>query len=356
MTNDLISIIIPTSSGRIPWSLLHSIKEQTLDSNNYNIVLVFNKKRPPANTIPWSNVHFLYSPIVGVNHARNLGLLQSTGNIVLFLDDDCRLQNKNYLSLLIELHNQHPDQKSIGGPYITFGKASATARAYQWVRNQWLQSHQLGQWHSQVLLGGNASYKKIVFENGLRFPPGITYGGSETPLNVEVYLTYGPHLFLESLAIEHASQISIISFVNKAYLQGKGLAFQKKFHRHISPKACISENPKEFFLQLLIELHRFVFMTGYRTSILERRFWWRSAYEELAIKIKRLYRSIRAHTYRYIITPISTFFAPTIGFIGSLMDEPEHIKNLPLRKRYQERSLLFAKKWAWLLLRGVGLR
>lgn len=285
MTNDFLSIIVPTSSGRIPWSLLHSIKEQSLDSNNYDIVLVFNKKKPPANVIPWPNVRFLFSPIAGVNHARNLGLLHAKGNILLFLDDDCTLQNKNYLSLLVDLHRQHPEQKSIGGPYMTSSTASAAARAYHWNRNHWLQSHRLGQWHSQVLLGGNASYKKMVFENGLRFSPGITYGGSETPLNLEICQKYGPHLFLDSLSVEHASQLSVMSLLQKAYMQGKGWAFQKKFHQNAVSQTPSRETSKDLITSLLLYFYNILFMMGYRTSIFERRFWWRSAAEELALRI-----------------------------------------------------------------------
>lgn len=287
MTHDFLSIIVPTSQGRIPWSLLHSIKEQSLDSNKYEIILVFNKKNPPANVVPWSNVRFLFSPFRGVNHARNLGIVHALGSVLLFLDDDCILQNTRHLETLLELHNQHPQQKSIGGPYTLSKKSSAAARAYHWNRTRWLKTHSLGQWHSQVLLGGNASYKSEIFKAGLRFSPGITYGGSETPLNVEIYHKYGPHLFLEDMAVEHASRLSVMSFLKKAYLQGKGWAFQQKFHSDAIAKDKTPVPRASWCTHALIYLYNLLFMIGYRTSIFERRFWLWSAIEEVSKKLLR---------------------------------------------------------------------
>ncbi|MCC6138674.1 MAG: glycosyltransferase family 2 protein [Bdellovibrionaceae bacterium] len=312
MTNDFLSIIVPTSAGRLPWSLIRSIKEQSLDSNSYEIILVFNGKNKPLNTLPMPNARMLYSPHTGVNHARNLGIAQARGNVLLFLDDDCYLQNKNYLQLLLQKHAEHPEQMSMGGPYSLAKNASLSAHAYHINRTRWLDSHHVDATHTTVLLGGNASYKVPVFLQGLRFSPGIPYGGSETPFNLQVSKNFGPHLFLKELELEHASHVSAFAFIKKAYLQGKGAAFQKKFHdpdskaqnafqeQSLSNKNSVKENFGTL-LQLFLWLYDFCFMVGYRTSIYERRFAISSFLEEsfrrMSAPFMGLYNDVKsAHT------------------------------------------------------------
>lgn len=232
------------------------------------------------------NVRFLFSPLMGVNHARNLGLTHARGNFLLFLDDDCRLQNSDYLQSVLTLHKDNPEQMAIGGPYSLTPRASLPAQAYHHNRTEWLKSQSISPQHSRALLGGNASYKSAVFKTtGFRFSPGITYGGSETPLNMLIANTYGPHLFLSELALEHDSRLSLWSFIKKAYLQGKGNAFQKKFHGTEDALAAEPVLPPTFALLVLVWLYDFFFMIGYRTSIYERRFFVRSLAEELIRRI-----------------------------------------------------------------------
>lgn len=291
MTTPALSIIVPTSLGRIPWPLLHSIKEQSLDSNLFEIILVFNGKKKPANTVPMTNAHLLYSPLKGVNHARNLGILHARGEILLFLDDDCRLTQKNYLSSMLELHRTHPQQMSMGGPYVLPVKSSWLARAYHHNQSEWLRAQMCGPQHSKALLGGNASYKKQIFIEGLRFSPGIVYGGSETPLNTEVLKKFGPHGFYQELSLEHMSRLTPWTFIKKAYLQGKGSAFQKKFYNTLAASTLQREHLSPL-LRILLWIYDFCFMMGYRTSIYERRYWWASLGEEFFQRISAPFQPI----------------------------------------------------------------
>lgn len=283
MTDAFLSIIVPTSAGRVPWSLIRSIKEQSLDSNSYEIILVFNGKKKPINTLPMPNAHLFFSPFKGVNHARNLGALHARGAVLLFLDDDCLLQNKNYLQKVVQTHISNPEQMSIGGPYALNPDATTAGLAYHLNRSNWLRSQHVDDDHTVALLGGNASYKRHVFLKGLRFSPGIRYGGSETPFNLSVAQQFGPHMFLRGLELEHTSHLSLFSFVKKAYLQGKGAAFQEKFHSTNSRRKkyqAETATGNNISLLLLLWLYDFCFMVGYRTSIHERHFALKSLCEE----------------------------------------------------------------------------
>lgn len=286
--------------------------------------MVFNGKKQPPNTIPMTNVRFFFSPFVGVNHARNLGVVQAQGNIILFLDDDCRLQNKNYLRTVMQLHADNPTQMSIGGPYSLTPRASRPAQAYHHNRTEWLKTQSLSPQHSRALLGGNASYKVEVFRQGLRFSPGITYGGSETPFNAQVADEFGPHLFLSELTLEHDSRLHLFPFLKKAYLQGKGHAFQKKFHSPTSSESDEKTLPATFAILLLVWLYDFCFMVGYRTSIYERRFFLRSFAEEMLRRVWSPFAAIvrdihAAHSAVFSKTIVPTFNSHTISHEKTLI-------------------------------------
>lgn len=232
-----------------------------------------------------TNAHMLYSPVKGVNHARNLGIVHARGEVLLFLDDDCRLPHTHYLQTVIELHALHPHQVSMGGTYKLPKKSSWFARAYHYNQQNWLASQKCGSDRSRVLLGGNASYKKTVFQKDLRFSPGIKYGGSETPLNNQIFQTHGAHHFYPSLTLEHASHLTPWTFVKKAYLQGKGSAFQKKFYSSGPMEWHAPAGAPPFPVRLLLWLYDICFMIGYRTSIYERRHWITSFFEEVTKRL-----------------------------------------------------------------------
>lgn len=287
MTVPHLSIIIPTSSGSVPWPLLHSIKEQSLDSNLYEILLIFNIHRCTEKDFFHPSLKCFFSPQPGVNPARNLGIQQANGEIVLFLDDDCVLKNKKYLESLIDSHRLHPKQMSIGGPYTQAANMTMAGKAYHHIRTEWLKTQKINANSSQVLLGGNASYKRCIFKSELRFSPGIRYGGSENSLNYHILKQYGPHLWQDKLTVEHASNITVLSFLKKAFLQGKGSAFLQKFYPHFMPEAGTPSRSQRIETNLLIYFYDFFFMLGYRTSIFERKSAFLSFVEEFFHRLSR---------------------------------------------------------------------
>jgi glycosyltransferase involved in cell wall biosynthesis len=270
----MISIIVPTaSSNQAVEHLLHSVRDQSLSPELYEVIIVYNNcKRTPFETMASTkNTRTLFSPYPGVNNARNLGLLHAQGQYLLFLDDDCVLHNKEYLQNLFKIHTDHAQWMSAGGPYLLPANAGVFDKAYHYNMSKWLENHRLQETTTTVLLGGNATYKHDVFRQ-LRFPPGIRYGGSETPLNLSVAQKFGPHQFLPILSLQHNARMTFFSFIKKAYLQGKGAAFSEKFY----PLEQSNLNEKSasvipWFYQTLLFIYDFCFMVGYRTSIFERK-------------------------------------------------------------------------------------
>lgn len=326
-----LSIVIPTSKGEFPELLLESIKEQSLDSNLYEVLVVFNKKEPTNNApiLPFA-LNVLFSSPCGVNRARNLGIVKSIGDHLLFLDDDCKLTNPKHLERLLQLFKDHPSQMSLGGPYSLPLTASKLDRAYFTVSQSWIQAQRLTDTQSLALLGGNAGYKKEAFNENIQFPDHIQYGGSETPLNSQIKDKYGPHLWCQDLAVEHNSQLNLFIFLKKAFLQGRGAGYAAQYlQQQNSSFDILDHTPEAQDLQYYIYSYDLLFFIGYQSSV---------------------------KPWPLIPLVVAWNYFPPKGFYKSLFVMPNGIDHLPWHQKINLWTISFTKKWLWLFLKIVGRR
>lgn len=100
-----ISVIIPTyKPNYYIWECLNSLKLQTLSKNLFEVLIILNGDKEPyyeqiSNWIDKNkikNMKLLYSEKKGVSDARNLGLEESMGDYICFIDDDDYI-SENYL-------------------------------------------------------------------------------------------------------------------------------------------------------------------------------------------------------------------------------------------------------------------
>ena len=94
----LISVIIPTyQPGTYIWECLDSLYRQTLDSSDFEVIIVLNGPEEPflqqlqqgvATRYEGLNCQVLYTEEKGVSNARNKGLDVCRGDYVCFIDDD----------------------------------------------------------------------------------------------------------------------------------------------------------------------------------------------------------------------------------------------------------------------------
>lgn len=105
-----ISIIIPTfKPGDYLFQCLDSIESQTLEKNLLEVLIVLNGEKSPYWEMihRWTESHsldakILYTEIAGVSNARNLGMRDSIGDFVCFVDDDDIL-SPSYLEELLKV-------------------------------------------------------------------------------------------------------------------------------------------------------------------------------------------------------------------------------------------------------------
>ncbi|MDR1903172.1 MAG: glycosyltransferase family 2 protein [Treponema sp.] len=106
-----ISVIIPSfKPDNYIHDCLYSLKNQTFKKYGYEIIIILNGPKEPYYT--WlcayiktemlgNHVTIIYNDTAGVSHARNIGIDQSKGRFIAFIDDD-DVVSENYLQ---GLHN-----------------------------------------------------------------------------------------------------------------------------------------------------------------------------------------------------------------------------------------------------------
>ena len=173
----MLSVIICTyNRDKYIYNVLKNLADNTLSPEQYEIVLVDNNCTDNTRgecdrfvqNFPDVTLRYFVETNQGLSHARNCGIRESKGDILVYVDDDA-LVNKVYLQTYYDFFNQYPDIDAAGGPIIPkyeteepawmshFTKALITGYKYlgdkpkEFPRNDYPG-------------GGNAAYRASVFE------------------------------------------------------------------------------------------------------------------------------------------------------------------------------------------------
>ncbi len=103
----MISVIIPSyRPQQHTIDCLESIKQQTLDSSQFEVIVVLNGERKPyeamlLKALPY-NGRLLYSPKASACSSRNMGIDEARGEYICFIDDDDKV-SPTYLEALLKV-------------------------------------------------------------------------------------------------------------------------------------------------------------------------------------------------------------------------------------------------------------
>lgn len=161
------------------YNALKSIAKQDFPYQDYEIVMVNNNSTDSTESIckkfqedyPQVEFHYILETNQGLSYARNRGVKESKGDILVFVDDDATVF-EFYLSSIKLFFEAHPDVAACGGPIVP---------VYEIDKPKWL-SH-----YTEQLIGG-ALYegdKVKPFRNG-KYP-----GGGNSAFRKEVFEKYG---------------------------------------------------------------------------------------------------------------------------------------------------------------------
>ena len=267
-----LSIIIPTHDRQQSlFRLLTSIEHQTLSRDDFEILVVFNLPNQKLRQAVRDrfrktlNCTVLVSGKLGVNYARHMGANHAIGKILVYLDDDCRLQDRHYLKKVLDLHQQHTSAAAIGGPYTLPAGTPLIPSVYHRISLSWLENSVYDKPWTRNLVGGNVSYKRFIFDRGLNFNSRIRFGGAETDFHMRLQKHDLKLLYAPDLEVEHWLEVSRYQFMRKAFLQGRG--YETRVMGGLQIQGATRENPLHSprwteEQQRLVHLYDYAFQKG----------------------------------------------------------------------------------------------
>lgn len=253
MSKPALSVIIPTHlRSESLERALASFRDQTMAREAFEIIVVSNlddrrsKYHVDQAKALGLDAHFFFVGAVGVNRARNLGLERARGEILFFMDDDCRLLRRDHLEVLTNRFEAEPEVALRGGLYRDPLQASSVVRDYNAIVNAWIRGRSPG---SGPMVGGNFSVRASRV-GARRFDDAIAYGGSEVGFQMSLIESGEQGRLDFDLEVEHECSATRIQLLRKAWLQGKrkrpepGASLGKSLMSLASDEVTTTENAK----------------------------------------------------------------------------------------------------------------
>lgn len=171
----LTAIICTYNRAKYIGPLLESIAANDLAKEEYEILLVDNNCTDNTREVceafaeAHKDVNFRYvvEPEQGLSAARNKGIKEAKGDLIVYIDDDA-LVDEWYLRTIVEYLNAHEDIDAVGGPIIPMYETEEPKwMAYhtkELVTGYLYQGEKVGPFKKRYPGGGNAAFRAKVFE------------------------------------------------------------------------------------------------------------------------------------------------------------------------------------------------
>ena len=173
----MITLIICTyNREKYIGPLLDSIAKNDYPTTDYEIVLVDNNCTDNTHGVceqftaahPQINFRYTVEPEQGLSAARNKGIKEAKGDIIIYVDDDA-LVDCDYIRIYAEYFATHPETMAAGGPIEPLYETSEPAWMSPYTKallTAWMnygdkvREYPKGRYPG----GGNAAYRKVVFD------------------------------------------------------------------------------------------------------------------------------------------------------------------------------------------------
>ncbi len=169
----MVSIIIPSyNSEKTIQKCLSSLKNQTYNGS-LEIILVDSSLDNTANIVrnQFPSVRFIHLiQKTDPGTARNRGILEAKGELLLFLDSDCYVK-RDWIEKMVKGHQEYPELSAVGGAVVVdpHTKNPVAFAGYMAEFREFLpQLKKRYTWHIPTL---NVSYKRQVFFDYGYFDP-----------------------------------------------------------------------------------------------------------------------------------------------------------------------------------------
>ena len=172
----LSAVICTYNREKYIYNVLRSIAENDFPKDDYEIVLVNNNCTDGTeaecerfkNDFPDVVFHCFQEPNQGLSYARNCGIRESSGDIIIYVDDDA-LVNKEYLKTYAEFFNRNHEAAAAGGTITPLYETEEPEWMSHYTRMLLTGALDLGSREREFPKGafpggGNVAYRRSVFD------------------------------------------------------------------------------------------------------------------------------------------------------------------------------------------------
>ena len=201
----------------------------------------------------FESVKYIYQENKKQGAARNMGVKESSGDVLAFLGSDTLVQ-ENWIKEVFNFHKEYPDEKAIGVGHITWTPELAKNRFQQWLELSGLMCNfkglknynQTDFWHFYT---GNISMKTSFFKQFYFHEDFQAYGWEDVLLGYEMTQKSAKIYYLEYAVAWHDHKLREEDYFPKRMQEiGKSAVLFQEKHPELS---VIPHGVKKLIFQIL---------------------------------------------------------------------------------------------------------
>ncbi|RLE78416.1 MAG: hypothetical protein DRJ52_10545 [Thermoprotei archaeon] len=226
----LISVIVPTKDNeKTIGALLESLRKQ--EYRDFEVIIVDSSSdSTPLIASKYTFTKLLKIPPVGANAARNLGVKNAKGEIIVFTDGDCRVP-PDWLKKILEFFEKNKTVDVVGGSVYTAKELRGNLIADYYNEALWPMMpiypseakvtkenfHKI-----RVPNSNNLAFRRRVFDEGFLFNEEFKGGYEETELLWRLCLRGYDIRVFPKIVVEHFHTKSLRNLLRRAFSYGRG--------------------------------------------------------------------------------------------------------------------------------------
>lgn len=317
-----ISIVIPTYNRKDRLKeCLESVFRQDYPREKYEIIVVDDSGNGEAKRMldelkrTHSNLSYIIQDHKGPAVARNAGAKASLGEIIGFVDDDCKVTD-DWIRLMVESHAQNPKIITVGGLTLTSTQKTPVLVS-QFLSTCSIEIYFNGKQEIIFFPTCNVSLKRLVFDK-YKFDETFPLpGGEDLEFFWRLFKDGYRFIWDKSIKVIHYRDNTTLGFFRQAYIYGRGNLLAQHLHRDQPLLKELKTGKVSFWLATLInaiKIPRFSYLLGKRLIIQEN-------------NIKDAYKKLSIYAY-FVLHKIFYLFGNIIEFIRIRKDNLNCKQNL----------------------------
>lgn len=215
-----LSVIVPTRNRRkLLKECLNCLLNQDFPKDDYEIIVVddgsSDKTKELLETIS-QNIKYYRQETKGPAAARNVGVKNSTGNLIAFLDDDCLIE-RNWVDQMIEYHKRLDDTMGVAGKFNVIEKNIVSEFCMSLEDRASMDDVR----YFKPSLINNTSFKKQVFTKVMFDESFHDAAGEDVQFNYRLYKENFKVLFAPNIVVKHHYPSKLSTMSKQQFAFGK---------------------------------------------------------------------------------------------------------------------------------------